>query len=225
MGVLVEGKWQDKWYDTKTTGGRFVRPDSRYRNWVTADGSPGPTGEGGFKAEPGRYHLYVSLACPWAHRTLIFRRLKKLAEVISVSVVEPHMLAEGWTFNEENPDHLYGVQRLYDIYLKANGNYSGRVTVPVLWDKQRETIVSNEVGRNNPDAELRVRRVRRQLARFLSGGPAGRDRRTQRDDLRECEQRRLPGRFRHQQEPMRKRSAACSIRWTSWTRALTSSVF
>ena len=144
MGVLVEGKWQDKWYDTKTTGGHFVRPDSRYRHWVTADGSPGPTGEGDFKAEPGRYHLYVSLACPWAHRTLIFRRLKKLTDAISVSVVEPHMLAEGWTFNEENPDHLYGAQRLYEIYLKANPNYSGRVTVPVLWDKQRETIVSNE---------------------------------------------------------------------------------
>ncbi len=144
MGVLVEGKWQDRWYDTKTTGGHFVRPDSRYRNWVTPDGAAGPTGEGGFKAEPGRYHLYVSLACPWAHRTLIFRRLKKLTDVISVSVVEPHMLADGWTFNEENPDHLYGVSRLYDVYLKANPTYSGRVTVPVLWDKQRETIVSNE---------------------------------------------------------------------------------
>lgn len=144
MGVLVEGIWQDRWYDTKTTGGHFVRPDSRYRNWVTPDGSAGPTGEDGFKAEPGRYHLYVSLACPWAHRTLIFRRLKKLTDAISVSVVAPHMLADGWTFNEENPDHLYGVSRLYEIYLKANPTYSGRVTVPVLWDKERETIVSNE---------------------------------------------------------------------------------
>ena len=144
MGVLVEGKWQDKWYDTSKTGGKFVRPDSRFRNWVTADGSAGPTGTGGFQAEPGRYHLYVSLACPWAHRTLIFRRLKKLGEVISVSTVEPHMLAEGWTFSEAYPDHLYGLTRLYEVYLKADPNYSGRVTVPVLWDKERQTIVSNE---------------------------------------------------------------------------------
>ena len=144
MGVLVEGKWQDKWYDTSKTGGKFVRPDSRYRNWVTRDGAPGPSGDGGFKAEPGRYHLYVSLACPWAHRTLIFRRLKKLTDAISVSVVEPHMLGEGWTFSDECPDHLYDAKRLYEIYLKADPNYSGRVTVPVLWDKQRQTIVSNE---------------------------------------------------------------------------------
>ena len=144
MGVLVEGKWQDKWYDTSQTGGQFIRPESRFRNWVTADGQPGPTGEGGFKAEADRYHIYVSLGCPWAHRTLIFRRVKKLTGVISVSVVAPHMLAEGWEFSEEWPDDLYGARRLYEIYLRADPNYSGRVTVPVLWDKQRETIVSNE---------------------------------------------------------------------------------
>jgi putative glutathione S-transferase len=144
MGELVEGKWRDAWYETKETGGAFVRPPTRFRNWVTRDGAPGPSGEGGFPAEPDRYHLYVSLACPWAHRTLIIRKLKKLGDVISVSVVAPHMLAEGWEFNEEWPDDLYGSRRLYEIYLKADPAYSGRVTVPVLWDKSRSAIVSNE---------------------------------------------------------------------------------
>ncbi|HWT31537.1 MAG TPA: glutathione S-transferase family protein [Propylenella sp.] len=143
MGVLVEGKWQDR-AEPKPAGGAFVRAASRFRNWVTVDGSPGPTGEGGFKAEPGRYHLYVSLACPWAHRTLIFRKLKKLSEAISVSCVHPHMLAEGWQFSDELPDHLYASRRLYDIYIRSDPHYSGRVTVPVLWDKERETIVNNE---------------------------------------------------------------------------------
>jgi len=144
MGVLVDGKWQTDWYDTESTGGAFVRPTTRFRNWVTRDGAPGPTGGGDFPAEAGRYHLYVSLACPWAHRTLIFRKLKKLTEAIGVSVVHPHMLEEGWRFNEEWPDDLYGSRRLYELYLRADPRYSGRVTVPVLWDKQRETIVSNE---------------------------------------------------------------------------------
>ena len=144
MGMLVHGEWQDEWYDTKSTGGQFVRPDTRFRNWVTVDGSPGPTGEGGFKAEAGRYHLYVSLACPWAHRTLIFRKLKKLTEAVSVSVVHPHMLEQGWEFTAEWPDDLFGSRRLFEIYLKVDPDYSGRVTVPVLWDKQRQTIVSNE---------------------------------------------------------------------------------
>jgi len=143
MGRLVEGKWETR-RDKVTVGGRFVRADTQFRNWVTVDGSPGPSGEGGFKAEPGRYHLYVSLACPWAHRTLIFRKLKKLTDAISVSVVEPHMLAEGWEFNETWPDHLHDKQRLYEIYVMANPKYSGRASVPVLWDKERQTIVSNE---------------------------------------------------------------------------------
>ena len=143
MGRLVEGKWETR-RDKVTVGGRFVRPDTVFRNWVTVDGSPGPSGEGGFKAEPGRYHLYVSLACPWAHRTLVFRKLKKLTDAISVSVVEPHMLSEGWEFNETWPDHLYGKRRLYEIYTAANPKYSGRASVPVLWDKERQTIVSNE---------------------------------------------------------------------------------
>jgi glutathionyl-hydroquinone reductase len=143
MGMLVEGKWETR-NQTRAEGGRFVRPLTQFRNWVTADGAPGPTGEGGFKAEAGRYHLYVSLACPWAHRTLIFRRLKKLTDVIGISVVEPHLLSEGWEFNETWPDHLYGRSRLYELYAAADPNYTGRVSVPVLWDKQRETIVSNE---------------------------------------------------------------------------------
>jgi putative glutathione S-transferase len=143
MGRLVDGKWETR-RDKITAGGRFARAETQFRNWVTPDGSPGPTGQGGFKAEPGRYHLYVSLACPWAHRTLIFRKLKKLTDAISVSIVEPHMLSEGWEFNDTWPDHLYGKRRLYEIYAMADPAYTGRVSVPVLWDKQRETIVSNE---------------------------------------------------------------------------------
>lgn len=144
MGLLVEGKWQDRAPPGGGPGDSFVRPASTFRNWVTPDGTPGATGEGGFAAEPGRYHLYVSLACPWAHRTLIFRKLKKLTEAISVSVVHPHMLTEGWVFDSDWPDDLFGARRLYEIYLKADPGYSGRVTVPVLWDKRQDVIVSNE---------------------------------------------------------------------------------
>src|SRR5687767_12542577 len=144
MGMLVEGRWEEVSTEVDKASGQFIRPDTRFRNWVTADGSPGPTGEGGFKAEADRYHLYVSLACPWAHRTLIFRRLKKLTEVVGVSCVAPRMDREGWEFSEEWPDHLYGCRRLYEIYLKADPAYTGRVTVPVLWDKAQERIVSNE---------------------------------------------------------------------------------
>jgi putative glutathione S-transferase len=146
MGLLVDGKWTDKGYDTKSTGGRFVRQDSVFRNWVTADGKAGPTGDGGFMAEAGRYHLYVSLACPWAHRTLIFRTLKKLDDKISLSIVDPLMLEEGWTLRGEGgtPDTVNGKTRLYEIYQLAKPDYNGRATVPVLWDKKMETIVSNE---------------------------------------------------------------------------------
>ncbi len=148
MGLLIDGQWHDKWYDTKKSGGRFVRSDSVFRNWITPDGAPGPSGEGGFKAEPGRYHLYVSLACPWAHRTLIFRALKGLEDMISVDVVHPDMGAQGWTFDDSyrgaTGDRLNGKQRLYEIYLQAKPDYTGRVTVPTLWDKERNTIVSNE---------------------------------------------------------------------------------
>ncbi|MDP9839963.1 putative glutathione S-transferase [Neorhizobium huautlense] len=147
MGMLVDGKWQDVWYDTKATKGRFERSQSQFRNWLTSNGSAGPTGQAGFKAEAGRYHLYVSLACPWAHRTLIFRKLKKLEDLISVSVVDYLMLENGWEFKKPagaTGDDLFGLDYLYQIYLKADPNYSGRVTVPVLWDKQQQTIVSNE---------------------------------------------------------------------------------
>ncbi|MGX0978209.1 putative glutathione S-transferase [Roseovarius sp. MBR-51] len=148
MGQLVNGEWQDTWYDTDSTGGKFVRSTAKFRNWITADGSAGPSGEAGFKAESGRYHLYVSLACPWAHRTLIFRALKGLEDHIGVSVVHPDMLSEGWEFCTDFPgatgDRLYGLPFARDIYRKADPKISGRVTVPILWDTERETIVSNE---------------------------------------------------------------------------------
>jgi putative glutathione S-transferase len=147
MGLLVDGVWQDKWYDTRKSGGRFVRTEAQFRNWVTPDGSAGASGEGRFAAEPGRYHLYVSLACPWAHRTLIFRALKKLENMISVDVVHHFMGEHGWTFLAEDGatgDTLHGAAFLHQIYTRADPNYSGRVTVPVLWDKQSGTVVSNE---------------------------------------------------------------------------------
>lgn len=147
MGLLVDGKWQDGWYDTDKSEGRFERSQSRFRNWVTHDGSAGPHGEGGFQAAPGRYHLYVSLACPWAHRTLIFRRLKGLEAMIDVSVVHWLMSKQGWTF-AQGPgvvgDAIHHARHLYEVYLKADPHYSGRVTVPVLWDRERNTVVSNE---------------------------------------------------------------------------------
>ncbi|GAB7540552.1 glutathione S-transferase family protein [Cupriavidus sp. 8B] len=147
MGLLVNGKWQDRWYDTASTGGRFVRKDAAFRNWVTPDGAAGPSSAGGFKAEAGRYHLYVSLACPWAHRTLIMRTLKGLEGMISVSTVHWLMLGEGWTFAEGPgvvPDTVNGARLLHQVYTAADPDYTGRVTVPVLWDKRRGTIVSNE---------------------------------------------------------------------------------
>jgi len=142
MGLLVEGVWVDQWYDTKSTGGRFERKASQFRNWLTADGSAGSVGRVGFAAEPNRYHLYVSLACPWAHRTLIFRTLKGLEDLIPVTIVHPHMLDQGWQFDSTEP--LYGLEYAHQLYSKADPNYSGRVTVPILWDKQQQTIVSNE---------------------------------------------------------------------------------
>jgi putative glutathione S-transferase len=147
MGMLVDGKWQDVWYDTKSTKGRFERSQSQFRNWITADGSAGPSGTGGFKAEAGRYHLYVSLACPWAHRTLIFRTLKALENLIDVSVVDYLMGENGWEFKQREGatgDQLFGSDYLYQVYLKADPAYTGRVTVPLLWDNQQNTIVSNE---------------------------------------------------------------------------------
>ncbi len=148
MGLLVRGEWKDRWYDTEGSGGKFERDTSRFRRWVTPDGAPGPSGEGGFPAASGRYHLYVSLACPWAHRTLILRSLKGLEDHIGVSVVHPDMLDEGWEFRTDFPgatgDRLMGLPYLRDVYLRADPDCSGRVTVPVLWDAERGTIVSNE---------------------------------------------------------------------------------
>ena len=147
MGLLQDGRWVDSWYDTKSTQGRFVRSTAQFRNWVTSDGSPGPSGIGGFKAEEGRYHLYVSLACPWAHRTLIFRSLKGLEKMISHSVVHWYMAENGWTFQTTDgvlPDTVNNADFLHQVYTSAKPDYSGRVTVPVLWDKENSTIVSNE---------------------------------------------------------------------------------
>jgi len=147
MGRLVEGVWQDEPVAGKRSDGRFVRADTQFRNWVTADGSAGPTGSGGFAAAPGRYHLYVSLACPWAHRTLIMRRLKGLEDAIGVSVVHWHLGQHGWEFREgpgATGDRLHGCRYLHEIYTRAKPDYSGRASVPVLWDRERETIVNNE---------------------------------------------------------------------------------
>lgn len=141
MGLLVAGKWHDQWYDTSKSDGEFIREDSRFRGWIgTADA---PAGRAVFPAESGRYHLYVSLACPWAHRTLIFRGLKGLVPHIGVTVVHPHMLSNGWEFGTDGDD-LYGLNYLYQLYLKVKPDYSGRVTVPVLWDRHEQTIVNNE---------------------------------------------------------------------------------
>jgi len=135
MGLLVDGVWQDKWYDTASQDGRFVRPATQFRHRIEASGD--------FPPEAGRYHLYVSYACPWAHRTLIYRTLKGLAPVIGVSVVEPLMLENGWEL-ADGADPVNGARFLWQIYSKADPTYSGRVTVPVLWDKRRRTIVNNE---------------------------------------------------------------------------------
>ena len=147
MGLLVDGQWQDKWYDTTSSGGRFEREDAGFRNWVTVDGSAGPSGQGGFGAEANRYHLYVSLACPWANRTTIFRKLKGLEDLISISVVHPFMGDKGWTFAEGAgviADPIVHAKYLYEIYTAVKSDYTGRVTVPILWDKKTNTIVSNE---------------------------------------------------------------------------------
>lgn len=141
MGLLVDGQWVDQWYDTEATGGKFERRESSFRNWVTSDGSSD------FPAEAGRYHLYVAWACPWAHRALIFRKLKGLEEIIGLSVVDWYMGEQGWTFREREdtiPDTVNGAQHMHQVYTKADPQYTGRVTVPLLWDKQRNTVVNNE---------------------------------------------------------------------------------
>ncbi len=148
MGFLRNGEWHDQWYDTKASGGRFERSTTAYRNWITPDGAPGHSGAGGFAAESGRYHLYVSLACPWAHRTLIFREIKGLTDHVTVDVVHPFMGEDGWTFEADWPgatgDSVLGKRFMRDVYVEADPQASGRVTVPVLWDRKTRTIVSNE---------------------------------------------------------------------------------
>ena len=147
MGLLIDGNWSTAWYDKTKTQGRFVRETARFRNWITPDGTAGPTGEAGFAAESGRYHLYVSHACPWAHRTIIFRQIKQLSSHISVSVVHPLMLENGWSFDRDahaTGDHLFGKNFLHEVYTHGHPEASGRVTVPVLWDKYSQKIVSNE---------------------------------------------------------------------------------
>jgi glutathionyl-hydroquinone reductase len=144
-GEMIDGVWHTRFHNTKATGGRFQRGQPKYRNWVTPDGSAGRSGSGGFPAARGRYHLYVSLACPWAHRTAIFRKLKGLEDVISMTEVEPVMGDEGWQFGPDaDLDTLNGKQKLNEIYLIADPRYTGRVSVPVLWDKEQRTIVNNE---------------------------------------------------------------------------------
>jgi len=145
VGLLIDGQWHDQWYDT--SDGRFKREDAQRRNWITASGDAGPSGEGGFPAQPGRYHLYVSLACPWAHRTLILRELKQLQSLVDVSIVSWLMGEQGWTFDPatgSSGDALHGFSHLHQLYTRDDPDYSGRVTVPTLWDRERQRIVSNE---------------------------------------------------------------------------------
>lgn len=160
MGQLIDGVWHDTWYDTKSTGGKFQRSASAFRNWLTADGAPGPTGTGGFIAEKDRYHLYVSLACPWAHRTLIMRKLKGLEPFISVSVVNPLMLENGWTFDDSFPgatgDTLYQHEFLYQLYLHADPHYSGRVTGSRAVGQKRPYHRQQRISRNHSHVQYRV---------------------------------------------------------------------
>ena len=147
--MLIDGKWGGKWhpFQAKDDKGRFLRGESQFRNWITGDGSPGPSGEGGFEAEAGRYHIYASLNCPWASRTLLVRKLKRLDDAISVTIVAPFTTDQGWQFGGFagcGPDELNGATYLHEIYTKVAPRYTGRATVPVLWDKQRQTIVNNE---------------------------------------------------------------------------------
>ena len=175
MGLLIDGVWRDQWYDTQATGGRFVRPRTTFRNWVTRDGASGPSGIAGFAAAPHRYHLYVSLACPWAHRTLIMRALKGLEDLVSISVVHWRMLDHGWTF-DDGPgviaDPIQGAGYLYQVYLAADRSYTGRVTTPVLWDKLTGDDRQQRVRGNRPHVQRRLRRSGRASRRLLPRRPA-----------------------------------------------------
>jgi len=146
MGMLIKGELVNDWLDKEIDEGEFKRMESTFRNWVTVDGSAGPTGDKGFKAEANRYHLYISDACPWAHRTVIFRKLKKLESIIGLSIVEADMLNQGWTFAQRGKyiDHVYEFKFMHQVYTKADREFTGQITVPVLWDKKNNTIVNNE---------------------------------------------------------------------------------
>ena len=148
--MLVDGKWEDDWQMGKRTDsqGHYIRQESTFRHWVTSDGAAGPTGESGFKAEPGRYHLYIALVCPWACRALLYRKLKKLEDVISLSISIPEFTDQGWAFGGDYPgsipDPLYNIQYVHELYTRADPDLTGRPTVPVLWDKAQDTMVNNE---------------------------------------------------------------------------------
>lgn len=146
MGMLIKGQLVEDWLDKEISDGDFKRMESLFRSWVTADGSAGPTGNSGFNAEANRYHLYVSKECPWAHRTVIFRKIKQLDNIIGLSIVEPDMLDDGWTFSSDGDyvDHLNAYKFMHEVYTRADENFTGQITVPVLWDKKLNTIVNNE---------------------------------------------------------------------------------
>ena len=225
MGLLVDGVWQQD--GDRTKDGHFVRPTTRFRNWVTPDGSAGPSGEGGFAAEAGRYHLYVSLACPWAHRTIIFRKLKGLENVISMSIVSPDMLKDGWTFNKDEGstgDDVNGKSKLSEIYLLADPKYTGRVSVPVLWDKKTQDHRQQRVARNHPHVEFGVRCLHQRAHRLLSGSVARRDRpRSTTWSIRTSTTASIAPALPPRRRPTRWRSAACSTRSTRSSRSAVAS--
>ena len=221
MGLLVDGRWQDRWYSTPRTR-RQVRAGAS-RSCATGSRATARRPEGrtrGFKAEPGRYHLYVSLACPWAHRTLIFRALKKLEDVISVSVVHHFMGENGWTFLAEDGatgDTLYGLDFLHQIYTKADQHYSGRVTVPVLWDKTRADHRLQRILRDHPHAEFGLRRMGRRCRSTSTPSAARRDRpRSTRWSTRRSTTASTAPASPPRRQPMRRRSTNCSRRSTRW---------
>ena len=229
MGEFLKGSWRAESDFPHDRTGHFVRPDAPFRNWVTASGEAGPSGAGGFKAEAGRYHLIISLACPWAHRTLIFRKLKGLESMISLSVVHWLLAERGWTFDKGRgviPDPIFGASELREFYVKARSDYSGRVTVPVLWDKKTGTIVNNESSEIIRMFNHAFDAAGAAEGRLLSERAENRDRRAQRPHLRDCQQRRLSRRLRHHASRlMRRRSGRCSRRWTCSRRGSSASGF
>ena len=226
MGQLIDGRWDTAWYDTdRQPAAPSAARTAGFRNWITADGAPGPSGEGGFAAESGRYHLYVSYACPWAHRTLIFRALKGLAPHIGVSVVHPDMLADGWTFatglsRQRRATRSTACPSCATSTPGPIPDVSGRVTVPVLWDRERETIVSNESSEIIRMFNSAFDGLTGNTGDFWPDRPARRDRGGERPHLRHGEQRRLQGRLRHHAGRLRRGGGRrSSRRWTGWKSA------